>query len=109
MLSRIRPLFAASLLSLLFIVAQSQPVAETPENKEAKPYKVYTEGKQITIKSLKNINQVMLWTSSGNRVVEQKNINNSYYTFTIPVTHNAFYLMISLAGGKVYTEKIGVH
>ena len=50
----------------------------------------------------------MLWTTGGNRVVEQKEINKSSYSFTIPVNQKAFYLMIGLVGGKVYTEKIGV-
>ena len=44
----------------------------------------------------------------GNRVVEQKEINKSFYSFNIPVNQKAFYLMIGLVGGKIYTEKIGL-
>lgn len=108
MLSAIRRLFAVVTLSFLFFVTQAQPDNTPPEKKETKPYKVLTSGKQITIKSLKNIEHVMVWTTGGNRVVEQKNINNSYYTFTIPVNQKTFYLMVGLAGGKIYTEKIGL-
>ena len=99
----IRRLVAVATLSLLFFVSQAQP-----EKQEAKPYKVLTSGKQITIKSSKDINHVMLWTIGGNRVIEQKEINKSSYSFTIPVNQKAFYLMIGLTSGKIYTEKIGL-
>ncbi|MBL7748465.1 MAG: hypothetical protein JNM19_13595, partial [Chitinophagaceae bacterium] len=88
--------------------AQAQPVTNTPAIKESKPYKVLTSGKQITIRSTKEIKHVMLWTSGGNRLVEQREINNTSYTFTIPVSGSYFFLMVGLAGGKIYTEKIGL-
>jgi hypothetical protein len=50
----------------------------------------------------------MLWTTGGNRVIEQKEINSISYTFTIPVNQKSFFLMVGLADGKVYTEKIGI-
>ncbi len=108
MLQSIRRLFAVVILSLLFSVSQAQPESNLPEKKISKPYKVLTNGKQITIKSNKDINHIMLWTIGGNRVVEQKEINNTSFTFIIPVNQKAFYLMIGLKGGKVYTEKIGL-
>ena len=101
-------LLAIVFLSFLFSASQAQPVNDLAIKKEAKPYKVLTMGKQITIKSSKGIEHVMLWTTSGYRVVEQKEIKNSYYSFTIPVNQKAFYLMIGLNDGKIYTEKIGV-
>lgn len=99
----IRRLIAVATLSLLFFVAHAQP-----DKQEIKPYKVLTSGKQITIKSTKDIHHLMLWTTGGNRVVEAKEINKSSYSFTIPVNQKAFYLMIGLEGGRVYTEKIGL-
>ncbi len=108
MIESFRRLIAVVSLSFLFSASQAQPINELTVKKETKPYKVLTAGKQITIKSSKGIEHVMLWTISGNRVVEQRGINNSYYTFTIPVNQKAFYLMIGLNGGKIYTEKIGL-
>ena len=108
MLQSIRRLFAVVTLSLLFFVSQAQPDGSLPERKETKPYKVLTSGKQITIKSTKDINHVMLWTTGGNRVVEQKEINKASYTINIPVNQKTFFLMIGLVGGKIYTEKIGL-
>lgn len=99
----LRRLFAVALLSFIFFVARAQP-----EKKESKPYKILTNGKQITIKSTKNIHHVMLWTTGGNRVVEQKEINKPTYSFYIPINQTTFFLMIGLAGGKIYTEKIGL-
>lgn len=111
MVTSVKRLFAILLLSVVCFASQAQPV-NTPvyqsEKKEAKPYKILTSGKQITIKSTKAIKHVMLWTTSGNRVVEQKEINNSSYTITIPVNQKTFFLMIGLEDGKIYTEKVGL-
>ncbi len=103
-----RRLIAIAILSLSLFAANAQPNGSFPEKKESKPYKILTSGKQITIKSTKDINHVMLWTTGGNRVVEQKEINKSLFTFTIPVNQNTFYMMIGMTGGKIYTEKIGI-
>ncbi len=96
-------LTAMLLLSVLFIAGEAQPV-----KKETKPYKVLTSGRQLTIKSTKSIQSVMLWTTGGDRVVEQKSINNNSITIDIPINRKAFFLMVELSNGKVYTEKIGV-
>jgi len=108
MLKAINRLMAAVSLTLLVFASQAQPVTNTPATKEPKPYKLFTSGKQITIKSSKEIKHVMLWTTGGNRLVEQREINNNSYTFTIPVNGSYFFLMVGLAGGKIYTEKIGL-
>jgi hypothetical protein len=107
MIAFIRRLLAICVLSTLYIVSDAQPV-ESSTSKEPKPYRVSTSGKQITVKSTKNIHTVMLWTSDGNRVLEQREINNNSCTFTLPVNNRLYFLMVTLAGGKVYTEKIGV-
>jgi hypothetical protein len=101
-----RKLFAIACLSLLVIAAQAQS-GDQPAS-DQKPYKLLTSGKQITIKSSKGIRQVMLWTTGGNRVVEQKEINNNSYVLNIPVDQKTFFLMIGLGDGKIYTEKIGL-
>ena len=53
-------LMAMLLLSVLFLAGEAQPV-----KKETKPYKVLTAGRQLTIKSTKNIQHIMLWTTGG--------------------------------------------
>lgn len=110
-MSAFRRLIAATFLSVLFFSTQAQranlPVI--PQNiKENKPYKVLTNGKQVTIKSTKDIDHIMLWTSRGNRVVEQKEINAAIFTFKVPIDDKFYFLMVGLEGGKIYTEKIGV-
>ena len=95
-------------LSLLFITSHAQPANELPVKKEPRPYQLLNNGKQLTLKSNKNIQNVMLWTSGGHRVVEQRDINATTYSFTIPVNEKLFFLMVGFVGGKVYTEKIGV-
>ncbi len=108
MMSAIRRLSAVAFLSVLFVFSQAQPVVDPAVKKETKPYQLLTSGKQLTIKSTKGIQQVMLWTISGNRVFEQRQVNNNSYTLDIPVTHKTFFLMVGLNDGKIYTEKIGV-
>lgn len=94
---------------LLFPLFASGPLAQTqPVTKEAKPYKVLTNGRQLTIKSSAIIHHIMLWTTGGDRVVEQKGINNNSYSVTVPISRKTFFLMVGLSNGKVYTEKIGM-
>jgi hypothetical protein len=87
-----------------FSQAQTAKVA-SPENK---PYKILTSGKQITVKSTKNIKAIMVWTASGHRVVEVKEVNASSFSFTISINEKIFFVMIQLDGMKPFTEKIGV-
>ena len=78
------------------------------ERSESKPFRVLTNGKQITIQSSKNISKIIVWTASGNRFVEQANIEVSSYNFTIPAKEKFVFMMLELQGGKRFTEKIGV-
>ena len=78
------------------------------ERSESKPFRVLTNGKQITIQSKKNISKIIVWTASGNRFVEQANIEVSSYNFTIPAKEKFVFMMLELQGGKRFTEKIGV-
>ena len=93
-------------IDVLVLFASFTAVVAQPASHDPKPYKLLTSGKQLTIKSSKSIKHVMLWTIDGNRVVEQKDINNSSYTFNIPVNKKTFYLMIGMNDGTVFTEKI---
>jgi hypothetical protein len=108
MASSVRQLLAVAVLSFSFIVAQAQSATNQFNKKETKPYKILTSGKQITIKSSRKIQHVMLWTNNGHRVVEQREINADTYYFIIPINDKIFFLMIGLEGGKIYTEKIGI-
>lgn len=92
---------------LLSVCTIAQPVDE-PAKKPAKPYQVLTSGKQVTVKSIKNIKSIMVWTASGHRIVEQRNLNTSLYSFAITVNERIFYLMIQYEGLKPFTEKIGI-
>jgi len=104
--------FTAFFLLLSYCSAQNNLSAEngpaTISKPSPKPYTVLTNGKHITIKSNKNIKHVMLWTSRGDRVVEQREINDNNYTINITINEKVFFLMVGLADGKIYTEKIGI-
>ncbi|HEX2845799.1 MAG TPA: hypothetical protein VHN59_04575 [Chitinophagaceae bacterium] len=101
---------AALILSTLIIEAEAQPALATAADsaKPAKPYRILTSGRQITIKSTKDIKSVMVWSSGGNRILEQKEVNNSNYNFRISVNEKIFFIRLQLADGKVYSEKIGI-
>ena len=99
-------LSATFLLALYLQVANAQPDAS---KKESKPYKILTSGKQVTVKSTKNIRNLMVWTASGHRIIEQKDINSNSYTFNVGnAKEKAFFVMIQYESGKPFTEKIGV-
>jgi len=76
--------------------------------KSSKPYRILTAGKTVTIRSVKNIKNLMVWTSAGHRIIEEKNLNTSNYNFRITVNEKLFFVMVQLADGKIYSEKIGV-
>lgn len=103
MMQSVYRLLALVALSLTVLAAPAQPLKTGN-----KPYKVMTSGRQLTIKSNKNIQNLMVWTTDGHRVVEQKGINSNQVKVEIPVIRSSFYLMIELPGGKVYTDRIGV-
>lgn len=89
----------------------SQPVISSnyfEKRDEKKPYKVLTSGKQVTIKSTSQIKTVMVWTSSGHRIVEQKSVNANTFTFRISINERIFFIMLRMENGKHFTEKIGV-
>ncbi|HEV8506222.1 MAG TPA: hypothetical protein VGQ53_12505 [Chitinophagaceae bacterium] len=78
------------------------------ERKESKPFRILTNGKQITVQSNRNISKIIVWTSGGNRFVEQSNVEASSYNFTIPAKEKFVFMMLELEGGKRFTEKIGI-
>ncbi|MBL7743561.1 MAG: hypothetical protein JNN00_08835 [Chitinophagaceae bacterium] len=106
MLSSIRRLVAIIAIACISVLSQAQPL--TAEAGSNKPYKILTSGKQITVKSSKNIKSIMVWTASGHRIVEQKEINEPSFSFTVNISEKVFFLMIQFEGSKPYTEKIGI-
>lgn len=103
-------LFIATLLFIYSnLPVQGQATEIKPFAKETvKPFRIVTSGKQITIKSSKNIKSVMVWTSNGNRLSEQREINNTTHTVKITINDKLFFVMIQLEGGRVYTEKVSL-
>jgi len=110
----IRKFAVIAFLSCLVVSSMAQDPGG-PKNKlssaektENKPFRVLTNGKQITIQSNKNISKIIVWTSGGNRFVEQSNIETSSYNFTIPAKEKLVFMMLELHDGKRFTEKIGI-
>ena len=98
----------AAIIAITCVSILSQAQSDRASVNETRPYKILTSGKQITVKSTKNIKNIMVWTASGHRVVEQKEINTSSYTFNININEKVFFLMVEFEGSKPYTEKIGI-
>lgn len=97
-------------ITLTSILSQAQPInIPVSENvKTNKPYKILTYGKQVTVKSTKIIKSIMVWTASGHRIVEQKEVNEVSFSFNVNVKEKVFFVMIGYEGLKPYTEKIGI-
>ena len=105
----------AILVSALFCITcfmhaqvKQSPKSEITIPASTKPFKVLTNGKQITIQSKQNLKSLMVWTASGHRFVEEKELTANSYTFTVPAKEKIFYMMIEAADGKRFTEKMGV-
>jgi hypothetical protein len=98
------------LVSCLSVFSHAQPVEvnETENTKTPKLYKIFTSGKQITVKSTKDIKTIMVWTASGHRIVEEKEVNATSFSFNININEKVFFVMIQFEGIKPFTEKIGI-
>ena len=92
-------------LSINFCSAQSNDISAKAN---PDPFRVSTSGKQVIIKADKTIKSIMVWTASGHRIIEQKDVNANSYNFKINVNEKVFFVMLQLADGKIYSEKIGV-
>ncbi len=105
-------LLALVSLSLYISTAAAQPVSNSfdiPVKKEARPFRILTSGKQVTIKSIKEIKSIMVWTATGHRIVEQTQVNAVSYSFNVSGSREKiFFVMVQYAEGKPVTEKIGV-
>jgi hypothetical protein len=108
MMKAVFKLLPVIIFSFMVLATTAQPFNEKNTAIHNKPYKVLTSGKQLTIKSNKPIRHIMLWTTGGNRIVEQKEINNQQCVVQIPVNQKTFFIMVAMGDGKVYTEKIGI-
>ncbi|MDP4261049.1 MAG: hypothetical protein Q8941_00845 [Bacteroidota bacterium] len=98
-------------IALLFVLAEVQPALAraSMDTGAGKPYKILTSGKQVTVKSTRDIKNVMVWTASGHRIVEQREINANSFSFHVDnINEKFFFLMIQYEGQKPFTEKIGV-
>jgi hypothetical protein len=102
------PLLLALMLSAAAIEAQPVLAANTESNKPAKPYRIQTSGRQITIKSTRDIKSIMVWSGGGNRILEQKEVNADSYTFRPAVNDKVLFIRIQLNDGKVYSERVGI-
>ncbi|MFI5129560.1 MAG: hypothetical protein ACHQFX_06190 [Chitinophagales bacterium] len=91
-----------------FSHAQPAPSNDAENARAYKPYKILTTGKQVNVKSTKEIKSVIVWTATGHRIVEEKAVNATSFSFNINVTEKVFFIRIQFEGSKPYTEKIGV-
>ena len=100
-----------TLFSVTYLMhGQGKPLGALEEktSSSAKPYKILTNGKQITIQLKQNLRSLIVWTASGHRIVEEKDIKTNTYSFTVPAKEKIFYMKIETAQGKRFTEKMGV-
>ena len=75
---------------------------------KTRPYRLLTEGRQVTIRCTQRLESVMVWTSGGHRVIEQKDIKKEEFQFQLTVPARVYFIMIRLSDGSSYSEKFGV-
>ena len=79
-------------------------------DKKNKPvFKILTSGKKITVESKQSIRLLMAWTSSGHRIVEQRNPKELKHSFNVPAQEKIVYVLVETTDGKRETRKIGVN
>lgn len=92
---------------LLTLTSLAQPDNDSFKQ-TVKPYRILTSGKQVTVKSTKLIKNIMVWTASGHRIVEQRDVNASTFNFNAPAKEKIYFIMIQYDGMKPFTEKVGI-
>lgn len=98
-----------ALFSAAYVInGQGKTTRNTVLNNPAKPFKVLTNGKQITVQSKQNLKSIIVWTSGGHRFVEEKELKTNSYTFNVPAKEKVIFIMVETAEGKRFTEKMGV-
>lgn len=102
-------LFFCGLTAFTNAQAKSSGNSKDLSTSVQKPYKVLTNGKQITVQSKQILKSVLVWTASGHRIVEQKKIDAASFSFTITVKEKIFFIMVEMEDGKRYTSKLGVN
>jgi hypothetical protein len=106
----------AAIAAFTLIVGSSVAQDPGPKSKSpsalqkitGKPFRILANGQRITVQSDKDITRIIVWTASGNRFVEQSNIEAPSYNFTVPTKEKYVFIMLELKGAGRYTEKIGV-
>lgn len=88
--------------------AGTEPLPKAVSSSPAKPYKVLTSGKRITVQSKTDISKIMVWTAKGHRFIEANDVNATTYSFNVTIREKFLYMMLELSDGKRYTEKIGL-
>ena len=112
--SIIRKIAAITAFTLVVCSSLAQdpgPKGKNPvpsQNVTAKPFRILSNGQRITVQSIKDIDRIIVWTASGNRFVEQNNVEAASYNFVVPSKEKYVFMMLELRGGGRYTEKIGV-
>src|SRR5689334_25432626 len=94
-----RKIMAITAFLCLIFVASAQ-AGIPPVDKDAKPYRIYTSGKQITVKSTKDIKSVMVWTATAHGIVEERGLNAASYSLTVGINERVFFLMLELQCDK---------
>ena len=106
--------FAVFSMFLFSSIAQDNPASKrniSVIEKAPPPFKILTSGKRITVQSKNsnnNIKRILVWTSSGHRIVEQHDLGVLSYAFTVPINEKFYFLMLEMQDGKRYTDKFGV-
>jgi hypothetical protein len=103
-------LIAVAILSLTFTPgnAGTEAIPKAIAFSFAKPYKVLTVGKRITVQSKADIAKIVVWTAKGHRFIEDNSVNTSSYSFTVTMREKFVYMMLELKDGRRFTEKIGI-
>ena len=107
----LKAILVLSFISTTFLIyGQPKPLRDVTENNSpaTKPFKILTNGRQITLQSKQNIKSILVWTASGHRIVEQKEMNTSTHSFIIPSKENIVFFLVEFQDGKRYTEKLGL-
>lgn len=83
-------------------------IARKDFSSNAKPFKLLTSGSQVTVQARQNLVRITVWKSNGQRLLDKEGIASTQFSFTSNNRDRFYFIMLELADGSRFTEKLGL-
>jgi len=83
-------------------------VARKDFSSNSKPFKLLTSGSQVTVQAKQNLVRITVWKANGQRLLDKEGLSSTQFSFTSNNGDRFYFIMLELADGSRFTEKLGL-